>query len=518
MRRTHLNTVALAIVIGLSLLTQARSASPSVLSPSDASLLGLEQAWGINLQVGAGPDLIDVTLHVDHKRSVKYIDIMEGETLLWRRSVDSLDTQTGLAMGEELVRKQAERELLFLKARGKTGTIKETEVPRIWIYALGSRGTVQAIDAETGETKWVARAGNPEYPKYDLAVNDDYVAFISGADLIQLEAETGDIVEIEPTTTIPVGSPIMSGEYIVIPTARGGIEAHHTADIREPPFLSITSGNVTARPAVFSKSSTFAWPTSRNLVYCMETLGKPAELFRIHCDGAVTGMVGTIGKYKMYFSTDAGYVYGIEATRLGKLLWKASTSEAMYGDTVCFGDQVYATAGSRRLYAFKADTGVAAWPSPTPNISKVIGVIGDALLVQDTSDRLTVLSAVSGARAAAAIQSRVHRAVVNHGTDRVYLVSETGYLQCLRIPGRELPEVKFAIERVAKPKAKDAQPQQQPANQPKADPFGAGAVDPFGNANPFDGGGAAPGADPFGAGDAGGKDPFGGGGADPFGS
>ncbi len=108
--------------------------------------------------------------------------------------------------------------------------------------------------------------------------------------------------------------------------------------------------------------------------------------------------------------------------------------------------------------------------------------------------------------------------LVNSQTNRLYLVSETGAVQCLRPEGSDLPTISSALQspedKPAEAESKTEPAGPQPVMDPAADPFAPGAAaDPFGagNNDPF--GDAA--ADPFGGG-ADAADPFGG--ADPFGN
>ncbi|QDS89583.1 outer membrane biogenesis protein BamB [Rosistilla ulvae] len=504
---------ALPCLAFLLLTSFATAADPSVLSPHEATHLGLEQAWGKTLQAGSGfGRLVDITLHVDETRSRKYIDIFDGDQLVWRTPTDRLDPVRGRPMGEEAVRKAAERELIFLKARGIKGEIREKVVPQIWLYALGTDGTVQALDAETGETIWVERAGDPRQPKFSLGVDDDYVSFLCGATLIQLNAVTGGLVNTEPCKTVPMGGATIVGQYVMNPSTTG-IEGHFLEDITEPPYLSMTSGHAIAKPRRFPKADMLVWPTSNELVYCMEVTATPSEMFQIQTTGNVNGRVETVGEDRIYFSTAGGHVHGFKVTRIATPLWQYSTGEPMVGDVIALDKNVYATSSYGNLYAFDAASGQLAWKNPASRVEEVLGSIGDALIVRDSSNHLTVINALNGSRAATALQSTLHRTIVNRGTDRIYLVSDTGFVQCLRPIGRELPDVKLAIE--FKTETESSEPSKPAAPKPSNDnPFGAPAP---GGADPF--GAPAGGGDPFGA-PAGGADPFGApaGGADPFGA
>jgi hypothetical protein len=116
---------------------------------------------------------------------------------------------------------------------------------------------------------------------------------------------------------------------------------------------------------------------------------------------------------------------------------------------------------------------------------------------------------------------RPERLLVNHLTDRLYLVSERGDVQCLKSADSDLPkfnvqpDVELAQEELSEEPKKE--PETTPFGPAGTDPFGAGGADPFGagGADPFGGGDDGAMDDPFGGGDdAASDDPFGG---NPFG-
>jgi len=62
---------------------------------------------------------------------------------------------------------------------------KGTTVPRSTIYAISSNSVVHAIDAETGETRWVTAIGRNDYPTFTISASDHLVAAINGASVTE---------------------------------------------------------------------------------------------------------------------------------------------------------------------------------------------------------------------------------------------------------------------------------------------------------------------------------------------
>ena len=154
------------------------------------------------------------------------------------------------------------------------------------------------------------------------------------------------------------------------------------------------------------------------------------------------------------------------------------------------------------------------WDTPSRNVADLLGAFGDHIVITTLTGSLAILDRETGRRIHSFSEVRPSRLLVNKFTDRLYLVSEAGEVQCLKPVGSDLPT--FNIQPDVQP---EAEVQKDPKEKAGTSPFDAGGGDPFG-ADPF-GAGAA---DPFGA-DAGAAmdDPFGGGGDagggmdDPFG-
>ncbi len=191
-----------------------------------------------------------------------------------------------------------------------------------------------------------------------------------------------------------------------------------------------------------------------------------------------------------------------------------------------------------------------------PGIRQVVGAGRDRLYVQTTNDLIQALDLETGSKLGIVSGSRGLVPIVNYITDRIYLISNSGVIECLRETASTTPFIHLdevsEVELVSpelptgkrfRPKNEDTDPFSDGVNPQKIDPD---TDDPFGDNppakgdsdDPFAGGNSGkgnsggnkpkePSDDPFGGGGGGGKqddDPFGGGGSgggskddDPFG-
>ncbi|HYW80613.1 MAG TPA: hypothetical protein VE890_13600, partial [Thermoguttaceae bacterium] len=201
-------------------------------------------------------------------------------------------------------------------------------------------------------------------------------------------------------------------------------------------------------------------------------------------------------------------------------------------------DRIYVCTQTGGMHSLDGETGRELWWAP--QIRRFIAASKQRLYVEDRLGRILILRADTGARLDVLPVTGMPIKLSNCQTDRIYLCTDTGLLQCLHeveqvepIRHGEARRKAARGETTAKADAPDtADEPKAPANEAVPatdDPFGSGAApaaadDPFGGGaaqDPFGGGGAPDAAkDPFGGGAA--DDPFGGGGGqdatdDPFG-
>lgn len=507
------------------LLPVAAVSAADLMSPTDASRIGMVENWRRQLSlIGGAQSAVDIQLYVDGTRKRHFVEVShekDGEThVLSRTDVNQLDA-FGKPIGLEEARRLASLQVMRWKRRGITATMTENEVPQVRVYTLCKDGTVEARDAETGELYWLTRNGDPYQPCLSLGIDDEYVTFLNGSTLYQLSAETGKVVRETAITGTPALGSVIAGRYALVPTVRGGIEGFPLYDSEEYPFMEFVAGRATAVPARAPGTTRTAWATDAAYVYVMETEGKPSVIFRFDTDGVVSSELAAAEGDRFFFGSENGHVYGIRATRTGDVLWRHSIGQPIYNTAFVSDNRLLVSSVYKNLYCLELATGAALWKGPVTQIDTVLGSSEENIYARTSSNQLTVIGAKSGARIADVSNISVENVVINRLTDRLYLVGAGGMLQCLRPVDSVLPKLKVTPDETATPEASPADI--EPTAPKPADPFGAGmAADPFapagGNAaDPFaPAGGNA--ADPF-APAAGAADPFApaGGAADPFG-
>lgn len=463
-----------------------------LLSPADADRLGMTESWRRQLSlVGGARSAVDIKLHVDTSRMRRFVEVRhekDGETeVLDRIDVEQRD-RFGTPIGLQEARRRAKLQVFRWKRRGIEATISENQVPQIRLYTLGSDGTIEARDAETGELYWLTRQGDPTQLSIGLGVSDQYLCYVNGSTLYQISTETGKVVRETRTTGTPTLGTLIAGDYALMPTVRGGVEGFPLYDSNEYPFMEMVAGRATATPTQAPGTARAAWPTDAGFVYVMEAEGTPSVIFRFNTDGVVSSPLSAGEGERLFFGSENGHVYGIRATRSGTVLWRHSLGEPVYAGTFVSDKQLFVPTVYKNLYCLEVATGAAMWKSPATGIDAVLGSSSDRIYARTNSNRLAILDAQSGGRIADIAGVDVERYVVNRLTDRLYLVGNGGMLQCLRPVDSPLPLLKVTAE---PPAAATDTPEEQPAQRPDQDPFEAGgdAPDPFapagGGMDPF---------------------------------
>ena len=211
-------------------------------------------------------------------------------------------------------------------------------------------------------------------------------------------------------------------------------------------------------------------------------------------DPSVVGATGTI-----FFVSENGEVRAVQE-RSGDTLWRFTTGEPTMQPAVLVGDRIYVANQFGGLHCLDAGLGSEIWFSP--GITQFVAASRERLYTIDVLGNLQILHAATGMRLASFSVVDLPLRVVNSSSDRVYLATETGLVQCLREIEQTQPLMHNRVigREAAVPPAEEpgVQPVGPPAARPAApaaeteDPFGGAEQDPIG-------GGAAPdmGEDPF---------------------
>ncbi|WP_425396143.1 PQQ-binding-like beta-propeller repeat protein [Aeoliella sp.] len=367
------------------------------------------------------------------------------------------------------------------------------------LFVLTTAGVIHAMDAETGETHWITRIGNPNYPSLGPAANKKYVALVNGSTLTVLRRDTGVEHMSRRLGGGAGGGPALTETHVYAPLFSGKVEAYALEDEDELTWYYASAGRV-FQPATTTMQSV-AWPTQRGYLYVANPEANGVR-YRFETTGLVNSHPVSFDG-NLFLTSTNGYAYALnEAT--GQQRWRYSTGSSVEHSPAVLAGKVFVTTQAPALHAVSAATGERQWL--TGGINQLAGVSQSRVYGMNRLGDLVTMDLKSGVPLGSLRTSPETTAVVNAQTDRIYLISETGLVQCLHEIGADKPLIHtgeaFTEDQPAEAPAEEQPPAEnpfgaeQPAGEqpPEDNPFGAPqpAED-----NPF-GGGQEPAANPFG--------------------
>lgn len=126
--------------------------------------------------------------------------------------------------------------------------------------------------------------------------------------------------------------------------------------------------------------------------------------------------------------TDSGHVYAMNDLS-GMIRWTFLTRTPVSQRVSAFGDHAYIPTQSGDLFAVELKTGDEAWVAP--DVEKTIAASQTRLYTLDSRGRIVIIDRQNGQRLKTFEIGQARYHVFNKETDRVYLVSADGLIQCL---------------------------------------------------------------------------------------
>ncbi len=515
----------LSIVALLVCFASTSGANDGITSNAVIHRAGLTVDWYTHTGAGVSGRLVDWNINVDENKPTTFFTIHSGE-YQEKFSQNTLNS-FGKPFGIEGARDYAGLRVEILKAEFENDGIKDPDIkvseytlPQTTVYVLTSNSIVKAIDGDSGEIKWTSQIGDPSLPSIGLGSNDDYVAAVNGSRLYCLDSKNGKIKWSAKCRYAVSAAPTVSDEKIYVPLFNGRLEAFELAKNGQSSYAFVSKGRGTARPLVTEK--TVAWPTSTGDMNVAAKYGeKSGVAYQLRSDNAIVS-TPAFKEGMFYVSSLDGFVYAVEEER-GVIVWQLATGSSISQAPVALGNYIFVINGLNQLFKIDAKTGreAAGWEEPRINIARYIGAGKENLYLIDVFGNLVVMSQDTGSKLSTVEIGSVKSILPNLESDRLYVVSKHGTIQCIREIGSPIPYfhsnefVAVEVDPANRQPGSDDQGQLKPGEVDLDDPFGTGVKKPaapgFNADDPF--GGVKP--DPA-AGDP--DDPFGGVKPDPAGS
>jgi outer membrane protein assembly factor BamB len=221
-----------------------------------------------------------------------------------------------------------------------------------------------------------------------------------------------------------------------------------------PPISSQSFGRIRVQPLVTyedAKSSQeyVVWSTERGHLNFCRVIGATADAlllkYRLETGAPIVARPAYLPpdpkapvaeKGVVFAGSRDGFVYAVRE-ETGDTLWRFSAGQPIDRSPVVVDDRLYVTTEFGGMYCLEAKTSKNLWWAP--GIMQFVAAGKDRVYAVDGSGRLLTLSAADGAQLDAMPTENVSMKLTNADTDRIYLISDRGLIQCLHEIGQTEP-------------------------------------------------------------------------------
>ncbi len=495
---------ASALLAALVLVTTGTARATDSLVPDGvAHRAGLKVEWNSQMQVGGASKMVDWFLQINENESTTYFTMESGplREVVSNRQLNSKGQPYGMDGAKDEIDFRAEILEARYKKRGVEGyEIKRSSysLPKSVLYTLTSNGMVSAIDADTGIHHW-DRVIDSSSTVVGLGASDNKVAVVVGSRVYCLNAADGRVLWDRKTNYSPGASPAASDTHIFVPLANGRLQTFSIEEEGVGTTSYFASGFSSARPLV--TPSGVGWVTDNGHFSFANPRTGTAVSFRLKASNSIVSSPTGKGNMMFVASLD-GYVYGVNREN-GTLVWEVTTGSGISSSPVPIGDFLFVVSDTKQLYKLDARTGLYApgWETPIKGVDKFLGATRKSVFGLDSFNHLVVVDQASGRKTSQIPVGDIALVLTNYESDRIYVASESGLVQCVRDVSSPRPifhssdfDTSVMVDGKGKPKKAD---DEDPFGD--EDPFDDGG-DPFGDEDSeTDGGSATKDEDPFGA-------------------
>lgn len=293
------------------------------------------------------------------------------------------------------------------------------------LTVLTSAGMIQEIDAQTGETLWFAQIGNEGYPSLGPSANEQFIALVNGSTLYILDRTDGRPVLSRRLGGAPGAAPALATKFAFVPLVNGRIEGYPLEDKKKlTPWYYQSQGRTMVAPLATPKS--VVWTTESGFLYVGDS-DVPRMRFRLETGSEIMAPPSYLNPY-VYVASASGELFAMDEMT-GKRRWKYATGFPVTRAAAPVGKRVFVTSEEPALHCVEAETGNMRWE--VPNVSQFAAASKDRVYGVDDLGALVVLDGAKGTMIGRLATNRMLRSLVNDQTDRVYLVSDDGMIECL---------------------------------------------------------------------------------------
>jgi len=460
-KRLFAIVMAAFLVVMAASNSKAQSFKGELLSTKEAQRNGLVRSWFTQVQLDRSRGRVKaIRHHVSAKRTVTIHEVHYGNLV---RRFSSKDRDR---FGERLklagAKKEADRFIARLKDREIKTKLVTKVVPETTLVVTTDRAVVHAIDAHTGRTRWYIQTGLRKLLMTEPSINDDYVAVLNGSTLFMLTIDEGKIAWQRRVKGVPGAGPTLSDTKAWVPTISGTVEAYELSAHLDPPLIYSSPGRVLVPPTTSVLSVT--WVTDKGYFY-VGNGDKQGVRFRLEANKSIEARSTYLAPNKFVVVSLDGYVYCVH--ELGaNLEWRFPTGEAISEPAAVIGDRVYVVTKKRNMYVLSGKEGREIFQ--VTRIRRFLAASKKRLYcVGSDTGRIVMLDAKNGAIIGHLNTEAMNVKFANYQTDRLFLGTRTGLIQCIHEVQETYPLIHVGIAEIQNARKKRLDSQQNSGKKKK---------------------------------------------------
>ncbi len=307
-----------------------------------------------------------------------------------------------------------------------TGPIRHVTLDRGTLFVQTQDGMVTALDAETGRTLWSTQVGPRNHTCTEPAANEDFVTVVNGSVLFVLDRASGRLQWQKQLSGSPGAGPALSRTHVFVPMTSGLMEAYDVEKgSKQKPWNYKSFGRVLVRPMITGQ--TVSWTTEKGYLYVADPEGLGIR-YRLETRDAIHSRPG-YWTPNLYACSSDGYVYAVDEAS-GRINWKFAIGDAIFSSPLAIDGKVFVVSELSGMYCLDGKTASQLWVAP--KMTQFLAASPTRIYACDQLNRLAVLDAKSGNRLGTMPLDETALKLVNDQTDRIFLASEAGVIQCLR--------------------------------------------------------------------------------------
>ena len=233
----------------------------------------------------------------------------------------------------------------------------------------------------------------------------------------------------------PWAGPALSDTIAFVPLINGSIEGFRLDKPMKPPLVIRALGRATTRPTV--ALNTISWGTDRGYLYVGGALDARVR-YRFKTKTELLAPTAFHSPNIWVAAASDGDIYAVEELD-GEVLWRFTSGQDIHRSPVSIDDAIYLVTINGNMIRISADSGTRQWS--TPGVKDFLAASESRVYAMSNYGKLLVVDAQNGKIIDATDFPNADFTILNVLTDRIYLGSRSGTIQCLHEPQSALPVV-----------------------------------------------------------------------------